>query len=105
MGYFLKKTDSSGTPYLRGFVCAFHSAALGSNPKHAIYDVFHNLMDTVVCFYFEKITIIKIKNKEAGDVVVAHLVELSLSIQRSMVRFQSSTKFKLNICLMSTVFE
>ena len=30
------------TPLLSGFVCAFHPAALGSNPKHTIY-VFINL--------------------------------------------------------------
>ena len=28
-------------PYLSGFVCAFHSAAPGSTPKHAIYTFFN----------------------------------------------------------------
>ena len=33
-------------PYLSGFVCAFHSAAPGSNPKHTIYDFLKNIMHT-----------------------------------------------------------
>ena len=73
-------------PYLRGFVCASHPAALGSNPKHTSYAFFN-----LYCTCMEKRT--KINKKRPG--FIREISALCLRI-KAFVRIVTKNAFSKN---------